>query len=38
LEIVIAKFESFKPPCSGEIQAELIQAGGEILRSKFYLK
>jgi hypothetical protein len=33
-EIVIAKLKRFKSPGSDQIIAELIQAGGEILRSE----
>jgi hypothetical protein len=36
VEIAIAKLKRFKSPGSGQIPAELIQAGGEILRSKIY--
>jgi hypothetical protein len=35
-EIVIVKLKRYKSPGSDQIQAELIQAGGEILRSKIY--
>jgi hypothetical protein len=34
VEIAIAKLERYKSPGSDEIPTELIQAGGEILRSK----
>jgi hypothetical protein len=33
-EIANAKLKTYKSPGSGQIPAELIQAGGEILRSK----
>jgi hypothetical protein len=36
VEIAIAKFKRFKSPGSNQIPAELIQAGGEILRSKIH--
>jgi hypothetical protein len=36
VEIAIAKLKSYKSPGSDEIPAELIQAGGEILRSKIH--
>jgi hypothetical protein len=35
-EIAVAKLKRFKSPCSDQIPAELIQAGGEILRSKIH--
>jgi hypothetical protein len=35
-EIAIAKLKRFKSPGSDQISAELIQAGGEILRSKIH--
>jgi hypothetical protein len=34
VEIAIAKLKSYKSPRSYQIKAELIEAGGEILRSK----
>jgi hypothetical protein len=34
VEIAIAKLKRYKSPRSDQIPAELIQAGGEILRSK----
>jgi hypothetical protein len=34
VEIAIAKLKNYKSPGSDQIPAELIQAGGEILRSK----
>jgi hypothetical protein len=33
IEIAIAKLKKYKSPGSGQIPAELIQAGGEILLS-----
>jgi hypothetical protein len=36
VEIAIAKLKRFKSPGSDQIQAELIQAGGEILRTKIH--
>jgi hypothetical protein len=36
VEIAIAKLKRFKSPGSDQIPAELIQAGGEILRSKIH--
>jgi hypothetical protein len=36
VEIAIAKLKRFKSPGSVQIPAELIQAGGEILRSKIH--
>jgi hypothetical protein len=36
LEIAIAKLKRYKSPGSDQILAELIQAGGEILRSKIH--
>jgi hypothetical protein len=36
VEIAIAKLSRFKSPGSDQIPAELIQAGGEILRSKIH--
>jgi hypothetical protein len=35
-EIAIAKLKNYKWPGSDQISAELIQAGGEILRSKIH--
>jgi hypothetical protein len=34
--IAIAKLKKYKSPGSDQIPAELIQAGGEILRSKIH--
>jgi hypothetical protein len=34
VEITIAKLKRYKLPCSDQIPAELIQTGGEILRSE----
>jgi hypothetical protein len=36
VEIVIAKLKRFKSPGSDQIAAELIEAGGEILRSEIH--
>jgi hypothetical protein len=36
IEIAIAKLRKYKSPGSGEIAAELIQAGGEILLSAIH--
>jgi hypothetical protein len=36
VETVIEKLKRFKSPGSNQIPAELIQAGGEILRSKIH--
>jgi hypothetical protein len=36
VEIAIAKLKRYKWPGSGQIPAELIQAGGEILRSNIH--
>jgi hypothetical protein len=36
VEIAIAKFKKYKSPDSDQIQAELIQAGGEILLSAIH--
>jgi hypothetical protein len=36
VEFAIAKLKSYKSPGSDQIAAELIQAGGEILRSKIH--
>jgi hypothetical protein len=36
IEIDIAKLKKYKSPGSDQIQAELIQAGGEILRSEIH--
>jgi hypothetical protein len=36
VEIVIAKFKKYKSPGSDQIPAELIQAGGETLRSEIH--
>jgi hypothetical protein len=36
VEIAIEKLKRYKSPGSGEIPAELIQAGGEILYSKIH--
>jgi hypothetical protein len=36
VEIAIAKYKRYKSSCNVEIPAELIQAGGEILRSKIH--
>jgi hypothetical protein len=36
VEIAIAKLKKYKSPSSDEIQAELIQAGGEILLSAIH--
>jgi hypothetical protein len=36
VEIVIAKLKKYKSPGSGQILAELIQAGGKILLSAIY--
>jgi hypothetical protein len=36
MEIAIVKLKKNKPPVSDEIPAELIQAGGEILRSEVH--
>jgi hypothetical protein len=36
VEIAIAKLKRYKSPGSDQIPAELIQAGGEILRSKIH--
>jgi hypothetical protein len=36
VEIAIAKLKRYKLPGSDEIPAELIQAGGQILRSKIF--
>jgi hypothetical protein len=35
-KIVVGKFKEYKLPCSGQIPADLIQAGGEILLSAIY--
>jgi hypothetical protein len=35
-EVIIAKFKIYKSPGSNGIPAELIQAGGKILRSKIH--
>jgi hypothetical protein len=35
-EIAIAKLKMYKSPGSDEIPAELVQAGGEILRSNIH--
>jgi hypothetical protein len=35
-EIAIEKLKGYKSPCSGQITAELIQAGGQMLRSKIH--
>jgi hypothetical protein len=35
-EIAIAKLKRYKSPGSEQIPAELLQTGGEILRSKFH--
>jgi hypothetical protein len=35
-EIAIAKLKNYKSPGSGQIPAELIQAGGEILKSEIH--
>jgi hypothetical protein len=36
VEIAIAKLKMYKSPGSDQIPAELIRAGGEILRSKIH--
>jgi hypothetical protein len=36
VQIAIAKLKRYKSPCSDQIQAELIKAGGGILRSKIH--
>jgi hypothetical protein len=36
IEIAVARFKSYKSPGSDQIPAELIQAGGEMLRSKIH--
>jgi hypothetical protein len=36
VEIAIAKLKKYKSPGSGQIPAELIQAGGEILLSEIH--
>jgi hypothetical protein len=36
VEIAIEKLKRYKSPGSNQILAELIQAGGEILRSKIH--
>jgi hypothetical protein len=36
VEIAIAKLKRFKSPSNDQIPAELIQAGGDILRSKIH--
>jgi hypothetical protein len=36
VEIAIANLKTYKSPSSDQIPAELIQAGGEILRSKIH--
>jgi hypothetical protein len=36
VEIAIAKLKKYKSPCSDEILAELIQAGGKILLSAIH--
>jgi hypothetical protein len=36
IETAFANLKSYKSPGSNEIPAELIQAGGEILRSKIH--
>jgi hypothetical protein len=36
IEIAIANLKRYEPPCSIQILAKLIQAGGEILRSKIH--
>jgi hypothetical protein len=36
VEIAIAKLKMYKSPGSDQIPAELIQAGGENMRSKIY--
>jgi hypothetical protein len=39
VEIAIAKLKNYKFPCSDEIPAELIQAGGEtLLSAMFFIK